>query len=69
MASSGYNISATIAHKYAPLTNCSRHIEMQTSKSEFPLKKETGGINIELWLMDIFILKIMLLVNHRRSDL
>ena len=49
MASSGYKISATIAQKYAPLISRSRQIEMQTSKSEFPLRREAGGTNIDLW--------------------
>jgi hypothetical protein len=49
MASTGYKISATIAQKYAPLISRSRQIEMQTSKSEFPLRREAGGTNIDLW--------------------
>jgi len=49
MASSGYKISTTIAHKYAPLIIRNRQIKMQTSKSEFPLRREVGGSNIDLW--------------------
>jgi len=50
MASHGYNLSATIGKKYAPLINRSLPIHEQTPKVQFGCTQDKGATNIDLWI-------------------
>lgn len=50
MANPSYKISATISAKYAPLISRSRVLHEQTPKSDFAQRRESGALNIDLWV-------------------
>lgn len=44
-----YKLSATLDAKYAPLINCSRMLDEQTPKLEFPILRDRGATIVDLW--------------------
>lgn len=44
-----YKLNTSVAAKYAPLINRSHPIHEQTPKSQFPVIREGGATNIDLW--------------------
>jgi hypothetical protein len=50
MATNGYEISATLASKYAPLIKRSRDLYDHIPRYQFAALREAGALNIDLWV-------------------